>query len=72
MSKTTPEPSFSEAIEELEQILARIENDEADVDRLAQELGRAAVLLELARGKIRKADVEVSQIVQSLEVEEEE
>jgi hypothetical protein len=32
---------------------------------------RAAVLLELCRGKIRKAEVEVTQIVQSLEQDEE-
>ena len=39
----------------------------AAVDRLAEELRRAAQLLEICRGKIRKAEVEVTQIVQSLE-----
>jgi exodeoxyribonuclease VII small subunit len=70
MSEPTPTeetPSFRTALEELEAILARIEGDEADIDRLADELRRAAYLLELCRGKIRKAEVEVTQIVQSLE-----
>jgi exodeoxyribonuclease VII small subunit len=54
-------------MEELEAILERIEGEEIDVDELAAELRRATQLLELCRGKIRKAEVEVTQIVQSLE-----
>lgn len=59
--------SFRAAMDELEGILERIEGEEIDVDRLAEELRRAAELLELCRGKIRRAEVEVTQIVQSLE-----
>ena len=62
-----PEPSFREAMDELEGILERIEGEEIDIDRLAEELRRAAQLLDLCRGKIRRAEVEVTQIVQSLE-----
>lgn len=60
-------PSFGEALEELEAILKRIESEETDIDALASELRRAAELLELARGKIRKAETEVTQIVQGME-----
>jgi exodeoxyribonuclease VII small subunit len=65
-------PSFRAAMDELEGILERIEGEEVDIDRLAEELRRAAWLLELCRGKIRKAEVEVTQIVQSLERDEDE
>ncbi len=61
---------FGEALEELEAILRRVEEEEIDIDSLAAELKRAAELLEVCRGKIRKAEVEVTQIVQSLEDEE--
>lgn len=69
-----PEPApaelgFTAAIRELEQILAGIEGEEVDLDRLAGELRRASELLELCRSKIRKAELEVSQIVQKLEGE---
>ena len=64
--------SFREAMDELEGILERIEGEEIDIDRLAEELRRAAQLLELCRGKIRKAEVEVTQIVQSLDEKEDE
>ncbi|HEV8581043.1 MAG TPA: exodeoxyribonuclease VII small subunit [Thermoanaerobaculia bacterium] len=66
-ASSEPALSFREAMDELEGILERIEGEEIDVDRLAQELRRAAQLLDLCRGKIRRAEVEVSQIVQSLE-----
>jgi exodeoxyribonuclease VII small subunit len=65
--QTTAEPTFRAAMDELEGILERIEGEEIDIDRLAEELRRAARLLDLCRGKIRKAEVEVTQIVQSLE-----
>lgn len=67
--QTFPEgtpPNFNEAIQELEAILQRVDSDATDIDRLADELQRATELLELCRGKIRKAEVEVNQIVQKL------
>jgi exodeoxyribonuclease VII small subunit len=61
---------FSQAMEELEGILRRIEGEETDIDALATELQRAARLIEVCRGKIRKAELEVTQIVQQLEQED--
>ncbi len=63
---------FGEALEELEAILRRVESEEIDIDSLAEELRRAAQLLEVCRGKIQRAEVEVTQIVQQLEDEEKE
>ena len=57
---------FGEAVGELEEILRRIESEEIDLDRLAAELKRATALLEVCRGKVRRAETEVQQIVQSL------
>lgn len=61
---------FGEAVEQLEGILRRVEAEEIDIDDLAKELKKAAELLEICRGKIRKADTEVTQIVQALEEDE--
>jgi exodeoxyribonuclease VII small subunit len=68
-SEAEEEIGFTAAVEELEKILAGIEGEEVDLDRLAGELERAAQLLDLCRAKIRKADLEVSQIVQKLEAD---
>lgn len=71
MSEKEPEtPTFTEALQELESILERIDNDDTDIDQLGDELRRATELLELCRGKIRKAELEVSQIVDRLGDEE--
>ncbi|MDX1382310.1 MAG: exodeoxyribonuclease VII small subunit [Thermoanaerobaculia bacterium] len=67
MSEPVEEVSFKEALTELEQILERVEGDDVDLDRLAAELARAAELLEICRGKIRKAEVEVDHIVSKLD-----
>lgn len=66
-SATPVEIGFSTALAELEGILERVDSDEVDIDELAEELGKAASLLEICRSKIRRAEVEVSQIVQRLE-----
>lgn len=64
------ELSFGEAIAELEAILRQIEAEETDIDELAGQLQRATGLLDLCRGKIRKAETEVNQIVADLEAAE--
>ena len=68
---TADDLPFGDAMAELEAILRRIESEETDVDALAGELRRAARLLELCRAKIRRAEVEVTQIVQQIERDEE-
>ena len=68
MSNNGPQ-SFTEAMQELEAILNRIDSDSVDIDKLAMELRRATELLELCRGKIKKAEVEVAQIVQKLDTD---
>lgn len=60
------EVGFSAAVNELEEILRRIEGEEIDLDRLAAELKRATALLEVCRGKVRRAEIEVQQIVDTI------
>ena len=70
--EASQEIRFGEAIEELESILHRVEAEEIDIDDLAEELKKAAELLDVCRSKIRKAELEVTQIVQALDEAEEE
>ena len=53
---------FTAALEALEEILARIDRDEIDIDLLADELQQAKQLLELCRDKIKTAEIEVERI----------
>jgi exodeoxyribonuclease VII small subunit len=56
-------PTFGAALEQLEQTLQRMEDEAIDIDDLAEELRNASRLLELCRSKLRKAEVEVREIV---------
>jgi exodeoxyribonuclease VII small subunit len=60
------EPTYAEALAELEAILAELEGDDIDVDRLADQVRRAAVLIETCRERIDAARIEVTQVVADL------
>ena len=61
------EPSYTAAVTELEAILAELEDDTLDVDRLAERVARAADLIRLCRDRISGTRVEVERIVADLE-----
>jgi exodeoxyribonuclease VII small subunit len=63
----TSEPGYAEALAELEAILDELEDGEVDVDRLADRVRRAAALVELCRGRVDEARVEVTRIVAELD-----
>ena len=62
--------AYSDALAELEEILDHLEDDQVDVDVLAQQVGRAAELIRLCRGRIADARMSVEQIVAELEPDE--
>lgn len=61
------QPSYADAMEELEAILAELERDDVDIDHLAERVARAAALIELCRGRIEAARVDVTRLVEGLE-----
>jgi exodeoxyribonuclease VII small subunit len=52
---------------ELDAILAELEGDELDVDRLAERVQRASELLQVCRARILRAQRDVDRIVADLE-----
>lgn len=59
--------TYAGAIEELEAILAELEDDRLDVDHLAERVGRAAELIRLCRQRIADTRLEVERIVADLD-----
>ncbi len=59
--------SFGEAVGEVEQILAGLEQDEIDIDRLSEEVRRAVELIQVCREKLEKTDAEVRELVAGLQ-----
>ncbi len=58
---------FARAVEELESILAELEDDNLDVDHLAERVARAAALVRLCRERITGTRMEVERIVADLD-----
>ena len=54
---------FNAALEELDQILERIDQGKTDLDDLPKELSRANALIELCREKIQKTEIEVKKVL---------
>ena len=61
------EPSYREALAELEEILAAIEEEQVDVDELAVKIGRSSDLLRLCRSRIEAAEIAIEEIVAELD-----
>ena len=71
---TTPTPvdqlSYPDALSELEAILDRLEHDEPDVDRVADDVARATELIVHCRSRISAARIKVDQVVAGLAPDE--
>ncbi|MEA1876659.1 MAG: exodeoxyribonuclease VII small subunit [Bacteroidota bacterium] len=63
----TKEISYNKAVEEIESILARIENQELDVDELAGKLKRVTELIKTCKKKLHNAESEVEKILKEIE-----
>ncbi|WP_295936309.1 exodeoxyribonuclease VII small subunit [uncultured Alistipes sp.] len=59
------EMTYAEAMARIEQILARFRNEEMDVDSLAKEVKHATELIANCKKRLRKAEEEVSKILES-------
>jgi exodeoxyribonuclease VII small subunit len=58
---------YSEALAELEDILAGLERSDVDVDALAAKVRRASDLITFCRDRIGNARLQIEQVVASLD-----
>lgn len=54
---------YEEAVRRLEEIVAKMENDEYDIDKLAANLKTAQQLIKLCRDKLTKTDAEIKKLL---------
>lgn len=59
--------SYNEAMAEVEETLEKIENEELDVDDLAEKVKRVSVLLKICKDKLMKTNEQVEQILKEME-----
>jgi exodeoxyribonuclease VII small subunit len=67
----TKQPTYTEAYEELQQIVSEIEGGEISVDELSEKVKRAALLIKICRNKLTTTEEDVSLILKELESGEE-
>lgn len=54
---------YEEAVHRLEEIVAKMENDEYEIDELAANLKTAQQLIKLCRDKLTKTDAEIKKLL---------
>lgn len=57
------ELKYEEALKQLEDIVAKMENDELDIDTLSQQLKTAQKLVKLCKDKLTKTDEDIRKIL---------
>lgn len=57
--------TYTQAIEEVETILEKFNNEQMNVDELGAQVKRAAELIKLCKEKLRKAEKEVADVLEA-------
>ncbi len=63
-----PDIKYSKAMERLEEIIAKIENEQIDIDELSEKVKEAVALVKICKDKIEKAELQVKEVVEKFEV----
>jgi len=66
-SSTNEDIGYADAVSELDEILAELDDDGIDIDVLSELVERAAHLITICRGRISAAQQRVAGIVETLE-----
>jgi len=61
------ENNYSTALEELQTIVAEIEDGQISVDELSEKVKRAAVLIKICKSKLTSTEEDVAKILKDLE-----
>lgn len=59
--------TYNEAVNEIEEILNKIEQEEFDVDELAEKVKRVSTLLKICKDKLMKTNEQVEQILKEMD-----
>ncbi len=64
---TKKKVTYKEAVEEIEEILSKIENEELDVDELSDQVKKVSSLIKICKEKLFKTQEEVEQILNEID-----
>lgn len=63
----TKKMTYQEAVNEIDEILEKIENEELDVDELSTKVKRVSTLIKMCKDKLHKTEEEVENILKEME-----
>ena len=66
------ELTYSEAVNQIEEILLKIENDELDVDELTKLVKHASELIKFCKGRLYETESEIERILNTIDTERQE
>lgn len=58
--------SYRQATEQLEEIVAQIENGELGIDELSKKVEEAAELVKMCKDKLRRTDADIEKIMEEI------
>jgi exodeoxyribonuclease VII small subunit len=64
---TSEQPGYAQSLDELDEILRELESSDVDVDRLADRVARAAVLIAMCRERINTARLQIDEVIADLD-----
>ncbi len=70
MEESEQNISYTDALSELESILATLRSEQCDVDTLAERTRRAATLLALCRSRLTRTEDELAKVLESINNED--
>ncbi len=59
--------TYQDALNEIEEVLGKIESNELDIDELAEKVKRVSFLLKFCKDKLQKTNEEVEKILNEME-----
>lgn len=65
-----PDLTYNDAVQELQDILARMQSGEMGIDELTVQLQRAGTLLDFCQAKLQRTEAEVQAVLQRLGLDE--
>lgn len=59
--------SYSEAYNEIQEILSEIENQDVDIDKLSDKVMQVSSLLKICKSRLHKTETEVEKILNNID-----
>ncbi len=67
---TKKDLTYNEAVQKIEEILNKLENDELSIDELTNNIRLASELMKFCKNKLRETEIEVERILENIDGEE--